>query len=103
MASLVEEMCSPSGIPAEQTKKEAITAVINDTGRGTTEKTAEWTSEALRAAQESDGEIKPILKWKENCQESPGKELVMVHGFATRSYVQHWDRLHLKEGVLYRQ
>ena len=67
--SLVEEMCSPSGIPAEQTKNEAVTAMINDTGRGTKEKTVEWTSEALRAAQEADSENKPILKWKEVFQE----------------------------------
>ena len=64
-ASLVEEICSPSEIPADQTKKEAITEVINDTGSGTKDKTVKWTSEALRAAQEDDGEIKPILGWKE--------------------------------------
>ena len=72
--------------------------MVNDTGRGTKEKTADWTSEALRAAQEADGEIKPILDQKETIQEPPAKEMVMVHGFATRSYVQQWDRLH--EGVL---
>ena len=27
----------------------------------------------------------------------------MVHGFATRSYVQQWDKLHLMVGVLYRR
>ena len=27
----------------------------------------------------------------------------MVHGFAARSYVQQWDKLHLMEGVLYRR
>ena len=56
---------SASEIPADQTKKEAITEVINDTGRGTKDKTVKWTSEALRAAQEDDVEIKPILEWKE--------------------------------------
>ena len=96
-ASLVEEMCSPNGIPADQTKKEAVTAVINDTGRATKKKPVEWTSEAIRAAQEADSEIKAISVWKE----PPGKEVIMVHGFATRSYVQQWDKLHLKEGVLY--
>ena len=40
---------------------------------------------------------------KETFQEPPGKEVVMVHGFATRSYVQQWDRLHLTEGGLYRR
>ena len=80
-------MCSPSGTSADQTK-EAVTAVINDTGRGIKEKTVKCTSEALRAAQEADGEIKSILEWKETFQEPPGKEVVMVHGFATRSYVQ---------------
>ena len=61
-ASLVEEMYSPSRIPADQTQKEAVTAVINATGRRTKEKTVEWTSEALRTAQEADDEIKPILE-----------------------------------------
>ena len=59
-------------------------------------------SDAARA-QEADNEIKPILEWKETFQESPEKEVVMVHGFATRSYVQKWDKLHLMEGVLYRR
>ena len=63
----------------------------------------EWTSEALRAAQEADSEIKPIFEWKETFQEPPGKEVVMLHGFATRSYVQQWDKLHLMEDVLFRR
>ena len=63
----------------------------------------EWSSEALRAAQEADSEIKPILEWKETFQEPPKKEVVMVHGFATRSYVKQWEKLHLMEGVLYRR
>ena len=50
-------------------EKEAVTAVINDTGRGTKEKTVDWTSEALRAVQEADSENKPILEWKEAFQE----------------------------------
>ena len=99
-ASLVEDMCSPSGTPADQTKKEDVTAVMNDTGRETKEKTVEWTSEALRAAQEADSEIKPILEWKETFQEPAGKEVVIVHGFATKSYVQQWDKLHLMEGLI---
>ena len=74
--SLDEQMCSPCGIPADQTKK-AVTAVINDTGRGTKEKTVEWTSEALRAAQEADSEIKMIFVWKKTFQEPPGKEMIM--------------------------
>ena len=32
-----------------------------------------------------------------------GKKVVMLHGFATSSYVQQWDRLHMKDGVLYRR
>ena len=75
--------------------------MINDTGRETKQKTVEWSSEALRAAQEADSEIKPILEWKETFLEPPEKEVVMVHGFATRSYVQQWDKLHRMEGVLY--
>ena len=71
-------------------------AVIKDTGRETKEKTVEWISEALHAAQEADSEIKPILEWKETFQEPPEKEVVMVLGFATSSDVQQWDRLHLK-------
>ena len=88
VVSVVREMCSPSGIPTVQMKKEAVTAVINDTGRGTKEKTMEWTSEAQRTAQEADSEITPTLEWKEAFQEPPRKEVVMVHGVATRSYVQ---------------
>ena len=61
-AEVASLRCSPSGIPSDQRKREAGTAVINDTGRGNKEKTVEWTSEALRAAQEADGEIKPILE-----------------------------------------
>ena len=102
-ASLVVEMFLPSETLADQTKKEAVTAVIYDNGRETKGKTVEWTSEALRAAQEADSEIKPILEWKETFQEPPGKEVVVVHGFATRSYVQQWDKLHLMKGVLYRR
>ena len=37
------------------------------------------------------------------CQEPPRKEVVMVHGFATWSYIQQWDKLHLMAGVLYRR
>ena len=39
----------------------------------------------------------------ETFQEPPEKEAVLVHGLATRSYVQQWDRLHLNECVLYQQ
>ena len=73
-ASFVEEICSPSGIQANQMKEEAVTAVINDTSRGTKEKTMEWASEALHAAQEADSTIKPILEWKETFQESTEEE-----------------------------
>ena len=62
--------------------KESVTTVINEIGRGTKEKTAEWISEALRAVQEADSEIRPIFEWKEIFQEPPGKDVVMVHGFA---------------------
>ena len=64
-ACVAEEMCSPSGILADKTKKETVTAVINDTGSGTKEKTVEWTCEELRAAQEADSEIPPTLEWNE--------------------------------------
>ena len=101
-ASLVEVMCLSSEIPADQTKKEDVKAVMNDTGRGTKEKTVNWTSEALRAAQEADCKIKPIFEWMETFQEPPGKEVVMVHGIAKRSYFKQWNKLHLQEGVLYR-
>ena len=63
----------------------------------------EWTSEALRAAQETDSEIQPIFEWKETFHEPNGKEEVMVQGFATRFYFQQWDGLYLKDGVLYRR
>ena len=69
-ACVVREMCSQSGFPADQTKKEAVTAVINVTGRETKEKTKEWNSEA----QETDSEIKPILEWKEAFQEQTEEE-----------------------------
>ena len=69
VACVVREMRSPSGIPADQTKNVAVTAVINDTGRETKEKTVEWTNEALCTAQEADNEIKPISEWKEAFQE----------------------------------
>ena len=72
-ASVVEEMCSPSGIPADQIKKEAVRAVSNNTGHGTKEKSVKWTSEALRAAQDTDSEIKPILEWKKAFQDHQGR------------------------------
>ena len=37
-ASVVEEIGSSSEIQADQTNKEAVTTVTNDTGRGTMEK-----------------------------------------------------------------
>ena len=61
-ACVVEEMYSPSEIPANETKKEAVTAVIIDTGRGTKGKAVEWTSDVVRVAQKADIEIKPILE-----------------------------------------
>ena len=96
-ASVVEEMCSPSGISADQTKKEAVTAVTKDTGRGTKEKTVEWTSEALRAAQEADGEIKPIFKWKRVFQKPTEEKEEEVR----RPLKEYGDELQRMEGGEY--
>ena len=62
----------------------------------------DWTKDGLRKAQERNGELAPLSKWKETMPDGPEKKDVLMFGMAMRSYVQQWDDLYLSGSVLYR-
>ena len=56
----------------------------------------------LRKAQEQDGDLKPILMWREKSDTRPNWEAVAPHSPTTKLYWAQWRSLHLREGVLHR-
>ena len=60
------------------------------------------TKEGLRAAQEQDDDISPILICKEPTSDGPERGELMSYGLTIRQYIQRWDDLSIIEGVLYR-
>ena len=54
-------------------------------------------------AQQGDSDITPILGWLETSLEAPKKQEVAECGLATQIYIQQWDVLRLRDGVLYRR
>ena len=58
--------------------------------------------EALREAQLSDPEIKPVLVWMEESKDKPSWDEIAPHSQATKVYCGQWESLRIFGGVLYR-
>ena len=61
-----------------------------------------WTQDELKEMQTHDKEIGPILLWKQVQNSRPEWEQVARESPATKNYWTQWDRLMLRDGVLYR-
>ena len=53
-------------------------------------------------AQNQDNDIPPVMGWLQASTTAPPKIDLSACSLATRSYVQQWDALSLRGGVLYR-
>lgn len=61
-----------------------------------------WTIEELKEMQIQDNDIGPILLWKQVQNSRPAWEQVACKSPATKNYWTQWDRLVLRNGILYR-
>ena len=55
----------------------------------------------LRAAQQGDSDLKPLLQWKEAGDDKPPWQTAAPYSEVTKAYWMHWESLELKDGVLY--
>ena len=60
-----------------------------------------WSQEELRAAQQKDLDLKPLLQWKEAGDKSPW-QTAAPYSEATKAYWMQWESLKVKDRVLYR-
>ena len=61
-----------------------------------------WSQEELRAAQQEDLDLKPLLQWKEAGDNKPPWQMAAPYSKATKAYWMQWESLKVKDGVLYR-
>ena len=64
--------------------------------------TQEWTPNQLRAWQESDNEISPVINALK-AGRKPSLEVMSNWPRVTKRLMEDWKRLELRDGVLYRQ
>ena len=62
-----------------------------------------WSNQKLREEQLADKELRPLIEWKEEGRERPKWPDVSPENPGVKLYWAQWDRLHLKDGVLYRR
>ncbi|XP_072042736.1 uncharacterized protein [Amphiura filiformis] len=63
----------------------------------------DWSMENLRRAQQDDPDIKPMIVWKQKSDVRPSWKEVSSSSRKTKSYWTQWDRMTLRNGVLYRR
>ena len=61
-----------------------------------------WRNQKLHGEQLADKELKPLIEWKEAGRERLEWPDVSPKNPGVKHYWAKWDRLHLKDGVLYR-
>ena len=57
----------------------------------------------LRAAQMNDSTVKQILSWKESARDRPSWKEISHLPYVVKTYWSQWDRLEVRDGVLYRK
>lgn len=62
-----------------------------------------WTLSELQTKQKADPRLQQVLKWKETRAAQPLQAEVQGTSRATRSLWAQWNRLELKDGILYRR
>ena len=63
----------------------------------------EWSTQGWAEAQRADSDIAPIIALMETSDGKPPWDAVAVHGEKTKAIWNQWERLVLRDGVLYRQ
>ena len=64
----------------------------------------QWSAQELAEYQDADPDIRPVRQWiKENPDKRPDWDELSGYSAATKSYMADWDRLILKDDVLYRR
>ena len=63
----------------------------------------EWSLENLRQEQEKDDNIRPVLQAKMRDEARPSWSEMSTDSEETKTYWAHWERIQLREGVLYRR
>ena len=61
-----------------------------------------WSQEELRAAQQEDLDLNPLLQWKEAGDTKLTWQTAAPYSETTKAYWMQWESLELKDGVLYR-
>ena len=62
-----------------------------------------WSTDEILKAQSEDLDIKPIMQWKNESNDRPTWKVVSPTSRITKAYWAQWDRLQLREGILYRR
>ena len=57
----------------------------------------------LRARQLEDPDLSIVIRWKDDVRERPAWESISAESNAVKTYWAQWDRLALREVVLYRR
>ncbi|PIK58380.1 Retrovirus-related Pol polyprotein from transposon [Apostichopus japonicus] len=63
----------------------------------------EWSKKDIRTEQMKDTETKSIIDWKEKESNRPGIDSISQENRELKNYWTQWDRLEIKDGVLYRR
>ena len=61
-----------------------------------------WSQEELRAGQQVDSDLEPLLQWKEAGDDKPPWQTAAPYSEVTKAYWMLWESLELKDRVLYR-
>ena len=62
-----------------------------------------WTKEEMEEAQRRDPDLAPIMRAKVDGDQRPSWEDISIESPATKAYWAEWDRLYLREDILYRK
>ncbi|GFW93188.1 hypothetical protein TNCV_3333481 [Trichonephila clavipes] len=84
-------------------KFDVIGPIVHQVTTPSTSALDPWSDESVRKDQLADPEIKPIIEFKESCDEKSSWQDISPFHPTTKRYWALWDSLHLRKGVLYRK
>ncbi|KAJ8018699.1 hypothetical protein HOLleu_43170 [Holothuria leucospilota] len=96
----VEELTKEGG----DTDGGSVTSADSDKQQAgvTTSWVLQWTNEELKELQIQDNDLGPIVLWKQVQNSRPTWEQVACKSSAAKNYWTQWNRLALRNGILYR-
>ena len=95
--------CKQCGAVEDVIEEKTSTACKIQMGPEGEDQEDEWASPGMATKQKEDLEIKTFYSWKESQESPPTSDVLTRFDEKTKIYARQWDRIQLRNGVLYRR